>query len=134
MAEIRGWKSEVDGGRNPRDVKVLLALEIVERFHDRAAAGRALADFEARFRQGAVPQEMPEFTLASGGEGISIPQAMKQTGLASSTSEAMRAIDQGGVRIDGERVRDKSLRLMPGTAVVLQVGKRKFARLSVTTA
>lgn len=134
MAEIRSWKSEVDGGRNPRDVKVLLALEIVERFHDRAAAERALADFEARFRQGAVPQEMPEFTLASGGEGISIPQALRQTGLASSTSEAMRAIDQGGVRIDGERVRDKSLRLLPGTAVVLQVGKRKFARVSVTAA
>ena len=134
LAEIRAWEDEVQAGRNPRDIKVLLAQEIVERFHNRAAAERALADFEARFRQGALPEEMAEFKLATGSEGMLIPQVLKQAGLATSTSEAMRAIEQGGVRLDGERVSDKSLRLLPGTTVVLQVGKRKFARVVLTTA
>ncbi len=130
-AEIDRWKREVEEGRNPRDVKVLLAQEIVERFHDRAAAQDALTDFEARFRQGAMPAQMPRFDIAAGASGLPIPQALKQAGLAASTSEAMRAIEQGAVRLDGERVRDKSVKLDPGVTVVLQVGKRKFARISV---
>jgi tyrosyl-tRNA synthetase len=134
LAEIRAWKDEVEAGRNPRDIKVLLAQEMVERFHDRAAAERALVDFEARFRQGALPEEMAEVRVATGNEGLPVAQVLKQAGLATSTSEAMRAIEQGGVRLDGERVSDKSLRLLPGTTVVLQVGKRKFARVVLITA
>ncbi len=132
LAEIRTWKDEVQAGRNPRDIKVLLAEEIVERFHNRAAAERALLDFEARFRQGALPEEMAEVKLVTGIEGMPIPQVLKQAGLAASTSEAMRAIEQGGVRLNGEKVSDKTLRLLPGTTAVLQVGKRKFARVVLT--
>ena len=129
--EIEGWKVEVDGGRNPRDVKVLLAQEIVERFHGKRTAEQALADFEARFRQGAMPEDMVEINLAVGVEGLPIPQALKQAGLVASTSEALRAIEQGGVKLDGEKISDKGLRLMRGKTIVLQVGKRKFARVSL---
>jgi len=128
MAEIEALQAQCEQGRNPRDVKVMLAQEIVERFHSRAAAEAALAQFEARFRQGALPDQMPEVTLA--GAPIGIAQMLKQAGLAQSTSEAMRNVEQGGVRIDGERVEDKGLRLPAGTYVV-QVGKRRFARVTL---
>ena len=131
-AEIAGFKREVEAGKNPRDIKVALAQEIVARFHNKAAAEAALADFEARFRQGAIPDEMPEFTLhAENASGLPIPQALKQAGLTASASEAIRMIEQGGVKADGEKISDKTLLLPAGTQVVLQVGKRKFARVKI---
>ena len=131
LAEIHAWRREVEGGRNPRDVKVALAQEIVERFHGKAAAGKALADFESRFRDGGMPEEIPEVTLPAGDGALAITQVLKAARLTPSTSEALRMIDQGGVRIDGERVSDKSLKLGRGT-YVLQVGKRKFARVTLS--
>ncbi len=129
--EIARLKSEVADGRNPRDVKVILAQEIVERFHSRSAAEEALADFEARFRQGAIPDEMDEFQFACSAEGMPIAQVMKQAGLTSSTSEALRMIEQGGVRLDSEKISDRTLVLHAGATIVLQVGKRKFARITL---
>ena len=126
---IGKWKKEVSEGRNPRDIKVNFALEIVTRFHDGRAAEAALADFEARFRQGAIPEEMPEFSIE--GE-TALVQVLKQTGLTSSTSEAIRMIGQGGVKLDGEKVEDKGLVLKRGETVVLQIGKRKFARVAIS--
>jgi len=131
LAVVRGWKREVEGGRNPRDIKVIFAQEIVARFHSRAEAERALADFEARFRQGEIPADLPEVALAAGAEGLPIAQVLKAAGLTASTSEALRMIDQGGVKLDGEKVSDKALRLTAGRTVVLQVGKRKFARIAL---
>jgi len=132
LATIRKWKEEVAEGRNPRDIKVALAQEIVSRFHDRAAAKRALADFEARFKQGEVPEDIPEVSISTMGEGISLVQVLKQAGLTASTSEAMRMIDQGGVKLDGEKVSDKALRMPVGGPFVIQVGKRKFARVQLS--
>ncbi|MFT3759135.1 tyrosine--tRNA ligase [Thauera sp.] len=126
-AEIEGLKREVEGGRNPRDVKVMLAQELVARFHGAKAAEDALADFEARFQRNAIPDDIPEVTVPAGAEGIVLFQVLKQAGLTGSTSEAMRMIDQGAVRINGERAEDKGLLLRTGEKVVLQVGKRKFA-------
>ncbi len=127
--EIARLKKEVAEGRNPRDVKVLLAQEIVERFHSRRVAEDVLADFEARFRQNAIPDDLSEVRIACGAEGLPIVQVLKQAGLTASTSEAMRMIEQGGVRLDGEKVADRGLVLAAGESVVLQVGKRKFARV-----
>ena len=127
-AEIAKFKGEVEAGRNPRDVKVLLAQEMVTRFHDAAAAEDALADFTARFARGAMPDAMPELTLAAG----PVAGVMKHAGLTASTSEALRMIEQGGVRLNGERVTDKDLALKQGDTVVLQVGKRKFARVTLS--
>jgi tyrosyl-tRNA synthetase len=129
---VARWKKEVTDGRNPRDIKVLFAQEIVARFHDRSAAQGALEDFEARHREGAMPDDMPEMTLPSGNAPVGIAQLLKQAGLTASTSEALRMIEQGGVRMDGERCSDKALALSPGRTVVLQVGKRKFARVTLT--
>src|SRR5690606_35373110 len=109
------------------DIKVLLAQELVARFHSQKAAEDALADFEARFQRGAMPDEMPEVTVAAGG----VAQLLKQAGLVASTSEAMRQIEGGGVRINGEKVSDKGLQIAAGETLVLQVGKRKFARVTV---
>jgi tyrosyl-tRNA synthetase len=127
---VHRWRAEIEGGRNPRDVKVAFAKEIVERFHGKPAAEKAEADFDARFREGALPEDMPEVTVRAGPDGVAIPQVLKQAGLTPSTSEALRMIDQGGVRIDGERASDKALKLAAGT-YVLQVGKRKFARVTL---
>jgi tyrosyl-tRNA synthetase len=129
MTVVDKWKAEVVGGRNPRDIKVGLAQEIVARFHDKAAANKALANFEARFKQGEIPDDMPEHTIALGSEPMLLTQLLKRVGLTASTSEAMRMIEQGGVRIDGERVSDKTIQLPKGRPLVLQVGKRKFARV-----
>ena len=123
------WKREVDEGRNPRDVKVRLAQEIVTRFDGAPAAREALADFEARFRGNAIPEDIPEIALAVGAAGLPIAQVLKQSGLTASTSEALRMIEAGGVKFDGERVSDKALCLKAGVTGVLQVGKRKFARV-----
>jgi len=129
LATIRKWKQEVEAGRNPRDVKVNFAREIVTRFHDRAAADKALADFEARFKQGEIPDNIAEVTLPTGGEPMLFYQVLKQAGLTASTSEAIRLIEQGGVKMNGEKVSDKALKLAPGGPFVLQVGKRKFAKV-----
>jgi tyrosyl-tRNA synthetase len=130
MEVVHGWRREVDAGRNPRDVKVAFAKEIVERFHGHAAAAKAEADFAARFRDGAMPEEIPEVTLPVNGALVAITQILKQSGLVPSTAEALRMIEQGGVRLDGERISDKALKLPAGT-YVLQVGKRKFARVTL---
>jgi tyrosyl-tRNA synthetase len=129
--EVAGFKAETASGRNPRDIKVLLAQEIVARFHGQAAAVDALADFEARFRQGAIPDDVPDVALDSGGEPMAIAQVLKQAGLTASTSEALRMIDQGGVKIDGAKIEDKGLFLSSPGPYVLQVGKRKFARVTI---
>ena len=126
-SEIAQFKTDIAGGRNPRDVKVLLAQELVARFHTQKAAEDALADFEARFQRGAMPDEMPELTVPAGG----IAQVLKQAGLVGSTSEGMRQIEGGGVRVNGDKVSDKALQLATGETVVLQVGKRKFARVTL---
>ncbi len=129
LAILRKWKEEVAGGRNPRDIKVTFAQEIVARFHDCAAAERALADFESRFKQGQIPEDIPEVTLSTEGEAMPIVRILKHAGLTASTSEAMRMIEQGGVKLDGEKVSDKALKLCAGGPFVIQVGKRKFARV-----
>ncbi len=130
--EIAALRHEADEGRNPRDIKVMLAKEIVTRFHSAGAADASEQEFMARFRAGAVPDDMPEFTFAAEQPGgLGICALLKQAGLASSTSEAVRNIEQGGVRIDGQKVSDRGLHLGSGTYVA-QVGKRKWARVTVT--
>ncbi len=131
LEAIRNRRDEVRAGLNPRDVKVAFAQEIVARFHDAAAAAAALADFEARFRRDEIPVDIPEVKLSAGSDGLSIAAVLKQAGLTPSTSDALRMLAQGGVKLDGEKISDKSLKLMAGTTVVLQVGKRKFARVTV---
>ncbi len=127
-AEIAALKAEVDGGRNPKDAKVMLAKEITTRFHSAAAAEAAEQDFQNRSK-GGIPDEIPEVTL--GGAPMGIGALLKASGLVPSTSEAMRMVEQGGVRIDGGVVSDKALKVGAGT-VVLQVGKRKFARVTLS--
>ena len=131
-AEIAQLKKECAEGRNPRDAKVLLAREIIERFHDKAAADAAEAEFNARFQKGAVPNDIKDVTVAAPTGEIGIMQLIKAAGLAPSNAEAGRNIDQGGVRIDGETVRDRTLKIQAGAEFVLQVGKRRWARVKVT--
>ena len=133
-AEIVALKQQVGDGRNPRDVKVELAQEIITRFHDRAAAEDALSDFEARFQRNAIPDDLPQVSLAAPSEGLPVLQVIKLAGLTASTSEAIRMIGQGGVRIDGEKLEDRGLVLAVGAKVVLQVGKRKFAEVTIIAA
>jgi tyrosyl-tRNA synthetase len=130
-AVIEEWKGRIAVGGNPRDVKAAFAAEIVERFHGREAAQAAAADFDSRFRQGNVPENIPAVSLNTGADGIALPQVLKQAGLVASTSEALRMIEQGGVKLNGEKVSDKALRLASGTQAVLQVGKRRFAKVRV---
>jgi tyrosyl-tRNA synthetase len=130
MAELDALRAEVAGGRNPRDAKVALAQEIVARFHTQAAAEDALADFVNRSK-GGIPDDIPE--VAVQGAPIGLAQLLRQVGLCASGSEAMRMVDQGGVRVDGAVVSDKALQMAAGT-FVLQVGKRKFARVTLTPA
>ena len=131
-AEIAQLKKESAEGRNPRDAKVLLAREIIERFHDKAAADAAEAEFNARVQKGAVPNDIKDVTVAAPTGEIGIMQLIKAAGLAPSNAEAGRNIDQGGVRIDGESVRDRTLKIQAGAEFVLQVGKRRWARVKVT--
>ncbi len=128
IAEITTFKQEVADGRNPRDIKVLLAQEIVERFHNRVAAEEAVLDFDRRAR-GGIPDVVPEISLT--GAPLGIGQLLKLANLCASSSEALRMVEQGGVRIDGETVSDKGLKVEAGT-FVLQVGKRKFARVTLS--
>jgi tyrosyl-tRNA synthetase len=129
--ELESFRTRVADGENPRDIKFLLCEEIVERFHDRAAADAARETFIARFRQGEMPEDIPEMHYDAGAEGVGIATALSHCGLTASNSEAFRMIQQGGVRIDGEKVSDRGLVLPSGFQGVLQVGKRKFCRLSV---
>lgn len=129
-AAIAELKSECENGRNPRDVKVLLAKEIVARFHDEKAADAAEAEFNNRFRAGAVPSDIPEVNVAAPDGEIGIARLIKEAGLCPSTGEANRNIDQGGVRLEGERISDRGLKVKPGT-YTLQVGKRRWAKVTV---
>ena len=129
--EVAGFKREIASGRNPRDVKVLLAQEIVARFHGAAASADALSDFEARFSQGAIPDDIPEVVLDSVNGELSVAQVLKQSGLTSSTSEALRMIGQGGVKVDGVKIEDKNLAFPARCDFILQVGKRKYARVKI---
>jgi tyrosyl-tRNA synthetase len=131
MGTIGKWSEDVNQGRNPRDIKVLLAQEIVTRFHSRLAAEEALAEFEARFKQGVLPEDMPEISVKTVDGSIGVAQLLKQAGLVESTSEAFRMIVQAAVKLDGERVSDKALQIKAGVTVVTQVGKRKFARITI---
>jgi len=132
LEAIAALRAEIDAGRNPRDAKVMLAQEIVARFHNNEAADKALTDFEARFRDGVLPDNLPEVRVAGAPDSASlgILKLLREAGLVTSGSEAQRNIEQGGVRIDGQRIADISLQLPAGTYVV-QVGKRKAARVTV---
>jgi tyrosyl-tRNA synthetase len=132
MAKIKAKKKAVEGGANPRDVKFDFALEIVERFHGRNAAQLAAKNFIARFREGQLPEDLPEIVLNAPVNSISIAQILKQVGFVPSASEANRLIEQGGVRVDGEKIEDRALKFKPGASFVLQAGKRKAARIKVT--
>jgi tyrosyl-tRNA synthetase len=127
MAQVRAKKKAVADGANPRDVKFEFAREIVERFHGKAAAQEAADGFNARFRDGQLPESMPEISLIG---ALAITQVLKQADLVPSVSEANRVIEQGGVKVDGEKVSDRALKLAKGTFVI-QVGKRKVARVTL---
>lgn len=131
MSEIEGFRRQIEEGANPRDIKFLLAEEIVARFHDRSAATRARENFINRFRKGAMPDEMPEVSLRAPADGLPIANVLKEAGLVSSTSEGLRMLKQGAVKLDGERVEDRNLRLEAGSETVVQVGKRRFARVKI---
>jgi tyrosyl-tRNA synthetase len=134
LSTVEAWKRSTGEGANPRDIKVRFAQEIVERFHDRGAAESALQDFELRFRHGGVPDDIEERSIDVAGDGVPIVQVLKSSGLCPSTSDAQRMIEQGGVRVDGEKVADKALKLDSGATYVVQVGKRKFARVTLRKA
>jgi len=127
---IRKWKRDVETGRNPREVKVRFAKEIVARFHGTKAADAAEAEFEQRFRHGVLPDDLPEVKVVTAG-AVTMAQVLKLAGLVESTSEANRLIEQGGVKVDGERLSDRALKVERGKSYVIQVGKRKFARVHV---
>jgi tyrosyl-tRNA synthetase len=129
LEEIEQFKTDIEAGKNPRDIKFLLAEEIIERFHDRAAADQARENFIARFQKGVIPDEMPEFSLPA---DTPFANLLKEAELVKSTSEAMRMIKQGAVKMDGEKVVDNKLVLAAGNTHVLQVGKRRFARITLS--
>jgi tyrosyl-tRNA synthetase len=131
MAEIEGLKQQVADGMNPRDVKFQLAEEIIARFHDQAAATRARENFIARFQKGALPDDIEEIDLAAADGGLAIANLLKEAGLTASTSESLRMIKQGAVKIDGERVDDKGLVVLAGAEHVFQVGKRRVAKVRI---
>jgi len=130
-ATVARWKREVEHGANPRDVKVRFAKEIVGRFHSAPAADKAAQDFEQRFRHGQLPEDLEHFTFAAPPGGLPVMQTLKLAGFVSSSSEAQRLIEQGGLRIDGERVSDRALKFSPGQSFVMQAGKRKVARVTI---
>ena len=132
MDVVNALREEVNQGRNPRDVKAGFAQEIVARFHSKRDAEVALLDFEARFRRGAIPDDMLEKILHAEKDGLPIAQLLKQAGLTASTTEALRLIEQGGVKLNGEKVSDKTIRLNRGQTAIVQVGKRKFAKVTIS--
>ncbi len=129
--ELEVFKQEVEAGKNPRDVKFLLAEEIITRFHSAGDAAKAQTAFIARFQKGAMPDEMPEFKLNAPEGDLGIANLLKDAGLVNSTSDGIRMIRQGAVKIDGERIEDTRLRIKPGSEHVYQVGKRRFARVAL---
>src|SRR3990167_5751850 len=131
LTEIKKMHEEVENGLNPRDVKFQLAYEIVERFHDAKAAQTAQEHFIQQFQKGKIPEDIQELTLSVNQSGIQIAQVIKSVGLTPSTSEAIRMIEQGAVRVDGEKVEDKALMLLPQRTFVLQVGKRRYAKVTL---
>jgi tyrosyl-tRNA synthetase len=131
LADIGGLKKAVGEGLNPRDAKFELGMEIVARFHDGTAAEEAKREFIARFQKGAMPDEMPEKVLASQDGRLGLAHLLRGAGLVSSTSEAFRMIQQGAVKVDGERVEDRTLQMKAGSTHIYQVGKRKFARVTL---
>jgi len=132
LEEIEGYKVEISEGKNPRDVKIDLAKELIARFHDEAAAQAAHDEFINRFQKGALPDDMPELTITTENGEIAIANLLKEAGLVGSTSDAFRMIKQGAAKIDSEKVTDRSLVISAGTTAVYQVGKRKFARITVS--
>jgi tyrosyl-tRNA synthetase len=130
LETIAQWKAQVAAGENPRNIKVGFAQEVVARFHGQAAAEKALQDFQTRAK-GGIPDDVPEVEVTIESDSIGISQLLKQAGLVESTSEAMRAIQQGGVKLDSVKVEDKNLPLSKGVTVVAQVGKRKFAKITI---
>lgn len=131
LQEIEQWNKECQQGANPRTYKVKLAQEIIARFHDQAAAEKALEKFEAQFKRGAIPDDIPEIELTAAEEGYAIALLLKDAGLTMSTSDSNRMVKQGAVKIDGEKLADGKLRVQAGTEHVYQVGKRKFAKVKV---
>ena len=130
LSEIEQFKADVEAGANPRDIKIALAKEIIARFHDEAAAEAAHQEFISRFQKGNIPDDIEELEIAAG-EGIAIANLLKEAGLVNSTSDAMRMIKQGAAKIDGDKIEDKRLQLNAGTTGVFQVGKRKFAKITL---
>jgi tyrosyl-tRNA synthetase len=130
LETVAQWKLAIEVGENPRNIKVRFAQEIVTRFHSQAAAEKALSDFQTRAK-GGIPDEVPEISVKIEEQSIGIAQLLKIAGLVESTSEAMRAIQQGGVKIDSVKVEDKGLQIHKGSSLVAQVGKRKFAKIIV---
>lgn len=132
--ELASFKQDIEVGKNPRDIKFLLAEEIIERFHSAGEATNARAAFIARFQKGAIPDEMPEIELSTADTDLGIANLLKDSGLVNSTSDGMRMIRQGAVKIDGERIEDTRLRIAINTEHVYQVGKRRFARVKLIQA
>ncbi len=132
LSEIEKFKTGVAEGENPRDIKFKLAEEIITRFHDQAAATKALESFIARFQKGAMPEDIPEISVNGVDGSIAIANLLKDAGLCTSTSDAMRMLKQGAVKINGEKAMDKSLRLDVGSEAIYQVGKRKFAKVTIS--
>ena len=132
LEEIEGYKVEISEGKNPRDVKIDLAKELIARFHDDAAAQAAHDEFINRFQKGALPDDMPELTITTENGEIAIANLLKEAGLVASTSDAFRMIKQGAAKIDSEKVTERGLIISAGTTAVYQVGKRKFARITVS--
>jgi tyrosyl-tRNA synthetase len=132
LSEIEAFKESIAQGANPRDTKFKLADEIVSRFHGHTAGSKAQENFIARFQQGVIPDEMPELELPSQNGVLPIANLLKQANLTNSTSDALRMIKQGAVKIDGQKVNDGKLEINRGTCAVYQVGKRKFAKVTIT--
>jgi tyrosyl-tRNA synthetase len=131
LEEVARLRKSLEGGANPRDVKMELAAEIVERFHGAGSGGRARDGFVAQFSQGALPQDIPEVKLAAPAEGLPLPKVLKEAGLCASTSDANRQIQQRAVRVNGERVEDRALVLKSGAQYLLQVGPRRYVRVTL---
>lgn len=133
LKTIHQWQSEVESGRNPREIKMQFAQEIVARFHSQIDAIRAAEEFEARFSKGTIPDDIPEKKLYIRDAGLALPQLLKLAGLTASTSEAMRMIEQGGVKLDGDKISDKTRIIPSNVTVIAQIGKRKFAKVTLVT-
>ena len=131
LEEIRQFQQEVDSGKNPRDIKFLLAEEIIARFHSEDAASAAREQFIAQFQKGAVPDDIPEFDFQGEAGGIPLANLLKDAGLVASTSDAHRMVKQGAVKKDGEKIADSRVKIVAGGPYIFQVGKRRFAKVTI---